>query len=586
MRRIKFKNYYQRFIIASLGVLLFMTFFQSMIYYSFSRGQFRGYVSEIADLILDDIELNLDSYFGTLNEKLDLIYQEPGFLATLNDEGIEPTESYARQLVTNTKYFRALSGTYIYNRSNELRSGYRRLKEPYAFDVIAEQDAAAQDVLRYIAEGTTKLTVLCCQDGTGHTYLRTVKRLYQDAGYSEVGYIICDFEPTALCEIVQDCVRTAEQSVWILSENGRGCFLSDAANESALAFMQKHPELSEEFTEGVMVGDNHYCQSKLSAYGTAVCIFTDGAGLRRNYGKVLEVLCQSSLLVLILFIGFGYVMSRRINRRTDVLTGILARIADGERNLRLPVEGQDEISAICRSFNAMMDQLDVRTAMEEEMQRALNDARYHALQSQVNPHFLYNTMETIGAIALSQKCRIVDDMCEALAKMMRYSIEMEEKWVTLRQELDYVKEYMLIIGVRMQNQIRMEVHIDDRLWGTEMPRLSIQPLVENAVRHGLKEKRGEKRIEIAAGLDGEVVRLTVRDNGVGITKERLEQLSNHERVQSEVHTSIGIRNINQRIQLLCGTEYGLSVEAGDGWTLVTMKLPYRKEEEIWADGHS
>lgn len=579
MRRIRYKNYYQKFIIASLGVLLVMTLFQSMIYYSFSRRQFRSYVSEIADLILDDIELNLDSYFDTLDEKLDLIYREPGFLAALNDEGIERKESYARQLLTNTKYFPALSGTYIYNRSNELRSGYRRLKEPYGFDVIAEQDKAAQDVLRYIAEGTTKLTVLCCQDSTGHPYIRTVKRLYQNAGYSEVGYIICDFDPTALREIAQDCVRTSEQSVWILSENGEGCFLSEDGRQNALAFMQKHLEMAEEFTDGVMVGDNHYCQSKLSDYGTVVCIFTDGAGLQRSYARVLEVLCKSSLLVLILFISFGYVMNRRINRRTDALTGILARIAGGEKDLRLPVEGQDEISAICRSFNAMMDQLDVRTEMEEQMRRALNDARYHALQSQVNPHFLYNTLETIGAIALSQKCQIVDDMCVALSKMMRYSIEMEEKCVILRQELNYVKEYMLIIGVRMQNQIRMEVHIDDRLWETEMPRLSIQPLVENAVRHGLKDKRGEKRIEIMAELRGQVVWLTVRDNGIGITQERLEQISNNEWKRTENHTSIGIRNISQRIQLLCGKEYGLDIETGDGWTEVTLRLPYKKEEE-------
>lgn len=577
MQRTRYKSYYQKFISVSLIVLLFMILFQSMIYNNFFRKQIRSYVSKIASLVLDDVELNVGDYFAGINEKLDMIYQEPRFLATLNDDGIEPKELYARRLLSNTKYFRSLSGVYIYNSSNQLRSGYRRRKEAYAFDVISEGDKAAQDVLDYIENGETRVTVLCCHDKKGIPYIRMVKRLYQNAGYLEVGYIVCDFKIPALTEIVENCSCTAEQSVWILTENGQNCFLSEKVNENAVAYMQDHPEIAKEYTAGIMIGDDHYLQTELSDYGIVVCIFTDGIELRKNYIRIMEVICQSSLLVFLLYIGFGYAANRRIRRRTDMLNGILAKIADGEKKLRLPVEGQDEISAVCLSFNATMDQLDARLEMEEEMKNALNEARYRALQSQVNPHFLYNTMETIGAVALSQNCEIIDDMCMALSKMMRYNIEIQEKCVTLRQEVDYVNEYMLIIGVRMQNEINMEIKIDDCLWGTEMPRLSIQPLVENSIRHGLKDKRGEKKIEIAGYVREHMAVIAVRDNGIGISEEKREQISKNELKETENHTSIGIRNIDQRIQMLCGKEYGLEIGTDENWTEVRLKLPYKEE---------
>ena len=275
-------------------------------------------------------------------------------------------------------------------------------------------------------------------------------------------------------------------------------------------------------------------------------------------------------------------MDRRVNRRIHGVTDVLSRIADGDTRQRLPVEGRDEIAVICESFNDMLEQLAARTAAEEQARRALDDARYHALQAQVNPHFLYNTMENIGAIAISRDCPVINDMCVALAQMLRYSIQADDagKCVTLRDEMAYVDDYMLIINVRMNNEVQMRAEIDDALWDVELPRLSIQPLVENSVRHGLRHKRGEKLLTVRAERCGGDALITVEDNGLGMDETLLNQIIHSEVVHCGNHTSIGISNIHQRVQLLCGPEYGLSAKVADGVTRMLLRLPLHRTEGI------
>ncbi len=213
-----------------------------------------------------------------------------------------------------------------------------------------------------------------------------------------------------------------------------------------------------------------------------------------------------------------------------------------------------------------------------------DEAKYKALQAQVNPHFLYNTLDTMSGVATSQGSTDVSNLCRALSNIFRYSLDMERPYTTLENELLHIKNYMYIMNVRMNNSISLKFDIEEFLLGEQVLRLSIQPLVENAVNHGLKNKRGEKEIVIGASRSGDMLTVYVQDNGTGMDAKAV-----NERMKASVadalnkSSSIGLDNINARIKLIYGDEYGLTVQSGGAGSRVSMNTPASLKEDP-ADG--
>ena len=211
-----------------------------------------------------------------------------------------------------------------------------------------------------------------------------------------------------------------------------------------------------------------------------------------------------------------------------------------------------------------------------------------ALQSQINPHFLYNTLECIRGQALIDGNMEIAKMVEALSAFFRYSISRKGNLVTLRDELANIENYMLIQRYRFNNRFSMEVVIDEEdeeAFDFLIPRLIIQPVVENAVKHGLRPNKGPGEVVVQAKQNMDFLEITVMDNGVGINKERLEEvqalLKSDARVAEEdiKGMSIGVKNVSDRIKHLYGNEYGLEIDAYEGMgTIVKYWLPL-----IWED---
>ena len=209
----------------------------------------------------------------------------------------------------------------------------------------------------------------------------------------------------------------------------------------------------------------------------------------------------------------------------------------------------------------------------------LNDTKYKALQTQVNPHFLYNTLDTMSAIAMINGCEIVSTLCHALSDLFRYSLRMDEPLAPISEELKHLKNYMYVMNVRMNNSVELSIDIPADMMKTCVPRLSLQPLVENAISHGLKNKRGDKRIAIRAWRTQDEILLAIEDNGVGMSEEMLERVHAIDPEQAlSSGTSIGLLNIAARLKLLFGRTYGLEVESdAQTGTKVTLHIPSDQE---------
>ena len=238
-----------------------------------------------------------------------------------------------------------------------------------------------------------------------------------------------------------------------------------------------------------------------------------------------------------------YFVSRLLSRPLEEMTKTVKRIQSGETQLRMENLRNDEVGELGKSFNNMLDQIEKLIADEYENKMSLNYARYQALQAQINPHFLYNTLDTM-----------VSNLCQSLAGLFRYSLDMKNPLSTVSGELVHLKNYIYVMNVRMQNQVEYEFHIDDNVLQDTLPRISIQPLVENALNHGLKNQKGKN--------------------------EKIRELFSEDPGEKQKNRSIGIFNIHKRMQYLYGESNGVKIKSEpEKGTVVFLEIPRKIQGE-------
>lgn len=230
-----------------------------------------------------------------------------------------------------------------------------------------------------------------------------------------------------------------------------------------------------------------------------------------------------------------------------------------------------ELATLDRGFDDMAERINALMAKQMEDQKYLHRAELELLQAQINPHFLYNTLDSIAILAENHREEDVVDMVTSLSSFFRTSLSRGRDLITLETEKKQVTSYLEIQYIRYSDKLRYEIDIPDELLHLVVPKLILQPLVENALYHGIKNRRGVGTISITAEKDGEDLLLRVRDSGAGMSPAQLEALKAG--IYEERHTGLGLLNVHKRIRLYCGEPYGLSFESEPGQgTTVTVRL--------------
>ena len=322
-----------------------------------------------------------------------------------------------------------------------------------------------------------------------------------------------------------------------------------------------------------MTDNARYGMSVYMLYPQELLVLNQQALLRNT----IFVLSLLTLVFILLFI----LISRGLTKPLSYMMESIKKIKEGETDLRLKPMRKDEIGILADEFNKMLDEISTLAKKEYYYQLYLRDMKYKALQAQVNPHFLYNTLDTVGSIASSYNCYPIESVTRALSHMFRYSLNMESPFSNLENESLHLKNYMFIMNTRMGNSLNLQIEIDPDLLKYKIPRLSIQPLVENAIKHGLKDVKGEKKIVIGSNIKNGFLEIWVQDNGVGMHAEDIyERLKQAPDGVLSKKASIGIENINARVKLLFGDAYGVRVESKiNKGSKVTLYLPYEEHEE-------
>lgn len=303
------------------------------------------------------------------------------------------------------------------------------------------------------------------------------------------------------------------------------------------------------------------------------------AEYNRLYRRVFIAIISALLFMTALTAWMSSVIPRSITRPLRELRSVLDRVSKGDLTARSEVQGDEEVDALSDSFNSMIDQINVLLEQVKEEQIHLRKAELEILQMQINPHFLYNTLDTIIWLAEGGDMKKVVALVGSLSAFFRTSLNQGREGSTVEEEERHIRSYLEIQQLRYQDILEYEIQLPKELYQYELPKITLQPLVENALYHGIKNKRGKGKITVTGERDGAFVRIHITDNGKGMTPERLEQvcgaLKNKNLQESKVY---GVFNVNERIQLKYGENYGVSFESEDGvGTVATITIPAETE---------
>ncbi|MEF2968460.1 sensor histidine kinase [Paenibacillus sp. M1] len=293
-----------------------------------------------------------------------------------------------------------------------------------------------------------------------------------------------------------------------------------------------------------------------------------------------------AVLVIVLSGIITYYLTRTISLPVEKLKKRIDKIAQGNFLIDRNIEWNSELGDVGRGINRLSQ--DIVTLMETRLadEKQKQDLEYRMLQSQINPHFLYNTLNSIKWMATIQNATGIAEMTTSLSRLLRSIAKDPRKLVALRDEISMLDDYFLIQKYRYGNNIAMELRVEDEdLLSCLIPRFTLQPLVENAIFHGI-EPKGKGHIIVAIGRSGGGgvgdggVYVTVEDDGIGLSREQVaEILSSQEAGDKGLFEKVGLRSVNERLRLTFGDKYGLSIESLEGvYTKMKILIPHRKSE--------
>lgn len=330
-----------------------------------------------------------------------------------------------------------------------------------------------------------------------------------------------------------------------------------------------------------------------SQYGFQVVSLLPMSELQKKSGFLRSItalmLIVVSGIVLLISIVVSYLIVKPLRR----LMPSFKQLEMGNFSTRVPVKGNDELARISQAFNTMVGNIESLIVQKYEANLLRNQAELNALQSQINPHFLYNTLYATKSVIDRHDYERASAMVQNLSGIFRYSLHQGSSAVTLREEIDHIRKYIYLHDIRFAGRFSTVFEIDDALWEKPVPRLTLQPLVENAFQHGLANKTIGGELRITAKPAGDHWLIYIYDNGSGMSEEEISRLNGwFAQLSSEaaaglpkpvMHESpaddgkgsgLGIRNVHARIRLHFGPAFGIKISGKAGaFTTVRIKLP-------------
>ena len=295
---------------------------------------------------------------------------------------------------------------------------------------------------------------------------------------------------------------------------------------------------------------------------------------QKMFSLTVIILLVYAVLLLVVILSFRQVTSHILK-----LAGLMKGVDGGNLDVKFDIPCKDEIGILADGFNSMVARIRFLIDKVYKTEIENKEAQLRALQRQINPHFIYNTLESIRMMAYANNDMEVEKMICIFGKLLHNNISEQKKVITVREELENIRNYLYIQQVRLKDKLEIKFDIEDEIYDYRILKLILQPLVENAIKHGLAKKKDGGTVLIRGYTSDEYLIFAVKDNGIGINEERLTEI-NLALAGDGNYLNIGLRNVNERIKLHYGKKYGLQIYGEKGKGAVSkLILPNNPQED-------
>lgn len=416
-----------------------------------------------------------------------------------------------------------------------------------------------------------------------------IRAMYCQDDYSRLSFILrLDVPLSTIEEILNSANYTNDSITMLLDQSGNIVAGSNLSGN----FQITASELEEIFAlssgpEEIILGSHKYMalMSQMENTGWNMLTLVPYDSFTMAVTSLVRILLVASLLILVLAYVISKPIAYTITKRIDALCRYMQKTKDGSLEEVTEVYYKDEIGILYENYNFMISR--IRNLLNENymMGIELKSAEFKALQSQINPHFLYNTLDMISWLSYQNKSEEISSVVYALSKFYKISLNRGSYIVPISDEISHVTYYMKIQDMRFSGNVHFITDVPHQLLQFSIPKISLQPIVENALFHGILEKKDKSGTIILSGaMEGENLRLFIEDDGLGIPSEQLHlllQSTNNDTSAQSSGSHYGLRNIDKRIKLQYGEQYGLSFESIPGTgTKVCILLPAVHVDEI------
>lgn len=475
------------------------------------------------------------SFYMAGNEQLQMI---------LDRETNENREAQYRQYTDGRNLL-----SYYVMMSSEISSAYVLTKEERLIGFTKLRNVPPKEDMQKMPEGWNLLD--------GKLYFKKEIHSYKDQ--SDLGNLVLLVNAPVFYNIVKDIFEGAEGEVFLIDEEntiiaGRQSQMTGETLDAEYLQAEENPgHLTTLRIQGQARG--RYISKKThNAWRIILTLpeeyYTRDIKALRNFMLLVGALTELAVIVIIIFVG------NRMTRSLKQLSQAMEQVGQGDFEVIAPVSSGDEIGVLSDTFNHMVS--DMRMLIDNVYRQEMlkQEVEMRSLQMQINPHFLYNTLDTINWMARMKGVNEVGEMTTALGSLMRYSLSPKD-FVTIREELNHLKNYISIQNVRYGDRMEIRFDIEESTLDYYIPKLLVQPILENSIVHGIEDKIDPSLILIRSYKEEDNLYIVVEDDGVGMTQEAIESLIRADADRPKKgHTSIGVYNVNRRIQAVFGRGCG------------------------------
>lgn len=406
----------------------------------------------------------------------------------------------------------------------------------------------------------------CTAKGEGHSICLNLGRAVMGEDGSITGYIVLDLYRDTLFNAVRN-VEDGEIAFTVADREGR--VILDTTGQ---------------FEEGKTAGETealkgYILEQKSDSYGLQLNAYYNISDFYESTRMLLTVTAIVFTVTVTISFILARIFANRMYRPIDTLVKSMNDVTEGKLDIKIDIHkhDSDEMKLVSSVFNWMINRIHMLIEDAKEESERKKNAQLKALQAQISPHFLYNMLNEIKALAKLGRTEDIAEFVIHLGKLLRRSITFQDDFVLLRDDLKFVDDYVRLQQIRYDQLFAVNISMDEDVLDCRIPNLVIQPLAENAIIHGFTADRDDYILSIRGCRDKDNLHIEIYDNGIGVEKEYLKYINNVEKGVG-IYGGLGVENVQKRLVLIYGMQYGLKMESEKGrYTKVIITLPYNVE---------